>query len=59
MDEPRLDGAMKRIEHALARIEAAASRKQAGSASEADQVLRTQVAETIAELDRLIGQLER
>lgn len=64
MSETRIHGALDRIEKALARLEtqAALPRQTGGGDSELAQrheALKTRVAGNLAELDKLIGSLER
>lgn len=70
MDEGRIDHAIKRIETAMERIDAARSAVAASSAKAAGgsarvielvnthEKLREHVAETLRELDDVLGQLE-
>lgn len=57
MSGERTQQALARIEEALARIEAAAARPAPASSPE-DGALRTKVADTLRDLDKLIGALE-
>lgn len=59
MEDARTDRAMKRIEDALARIEKAAGQTDSSELTRQHNRLRSQVANTVKELDQLIAQVER